>query len=196
MLLFAGHETTRNLLGNGLLALLRHPAQWQRLKDTPTLMPTALKELLRYDRPVQYTGRRVRGGVEMHGRLLRKGQLAIALIGAANRDPARFSDPDRLDITRNEGNHLSFGYGPHVCIGATLTYLEAEIAFNSLIKRLPDLRLVDETPCWSLNAVYRGLTMLPVRFARKRGGHASALNGAHSSAGSPTAAGIDRCDTV
>lgn len=161
-LLFAGHETTRNLLGNGLLTLLRHPAQWQRLKDTPSLMPSALRELLRYESPVQYTGRRAVADIELHGRQIRKGDLVIPLIGAANRDPKKFSDPDTFDILRDEGNHLSFGYGPHVCIGATLTYLEAEIAFTALMRRYPGLRLAEAEAEWGGNAVYRSLVALPV----------------------------------
>lgn len=112
MLLFAGHETTRNLLGNGLHALLSHPEQWQRLQQTPELLPNALRELLRYESPVQYTGRRVATDMMLHGRQLRRGVLVVALIGAANRDPARFRNPDELDITRREGSHLSFGHGP------------------------------------------------------------------------------------
>ncbi|GAB2886255.1 cytochrome P450 [Paralcaligenes ginsengisoli] len=163
-LLFAGHETTRNLLGNGMLALLAHPRQWQLLQQTPSLLPSALKELLRFDSPVQYTGRRLKVDVEMHGRLMKKGELVIPLIGAANRDPAKFSAPDRLDITRNEGSHLSFGYGPHVCLGATLTYLEAEIALRSVMRRLPKLRLAGDVQSWGLNAVYRSLNQLPLRF--------------------------------
>jgi len=165
-LLFAGHETTRNLLGNGMLALLQHPAQWQALQDTPTLLPSALKELLRFDSPVQYTGRRLKVDVEMHGQLMKKGDLVIPLIGAANRDPARFTDPDRLDIERNQGAHLSFGYGPHVCIGATLTYLEAEIAMRSVMQRLPQLQLASAVQSWGSNAVYRSLNRLPLLFAR------------------------------
>jgi cytochrome P450 len=100
----------------------------------------------------------------MHGQRLGKGDLVIPLIGAANRDPSKFSDPDTVDIARNEGNHLSFGYGPHVCIGAMLTYMEAEIAFTSLIKRFPNIHLASETPKWSSNTVYRGLVSLPVFF--------------------------------
>ncbi len=165
-LLFAGHETTRNLLGNGMLALLQHLQQWQALQAEPSLLPSALKELLRFDSPVQYTGRRLKVDVEMHSKVMRKGDLVIPLIGAANRDPAKFSDPDRLDIRRNEGAHLSFGYGPHVCIGATLTYLEAEIAMRSVIQRLPQLGLVGAAQSWSKNAVYRSLNHLPLRFAR------------------------------
>ena len=166
-LLFAGHETTRNLLGNGMLALLRHPRQWQALQQDPELMQSALKELLRYDSPVQYTGRRLKEDVEMHGRIMKKGELAIPLIGAANRDPAKFTDPDTLDLQRNEGAHLSFGYGPHVCIGATLTYMEADIAFRSIMRRLPHVALADAEAglSWGGNAVYRALEALPLRFA-------------------------------
>jgi cytochrome P450 len=165
-LLFAGHETTRNLLGNGMLALLRHPRQWQALQQDPALMSSALKELLRFDSPVQYTGRRLKVDVEMHGRVMKKGDLVIPLIGAANRDPAKFSDPDTLDLQRNQGAHLSFGYGPHVCIGATLTYMEAEIAFRSVMRRLPQLALADAqaNQAWGGNAVYRALDALPLQF--------------------------------
>ncbi|SFB25647.1 hypothetical protein SAMN04515620_13155 [Collimonas sp. OK607] len=165
-LLFAGHETTRNLLGNGMLALLQHPEQWQALQNMPSLLPSALKELLRFDSPVQYTGRRLKVDVEMHGQLMKKGDLVIPLIGAANRDPAKFTDPDRLDIERNQGAHLSFGYGPHVCIGATLTYLEAEIAMRSVMQRLPQLQLAGVTQSWGGNAVYRSLNRLSLKFAR------------------------------
>jgi cytochrome P450 len=165
-LLFAGHETTRNLLGNGILALLQHPQQWQALQSTPSLLPSALKELLRFDSPVQYTGRRLKVDVEMHGQLMKKGDLVIPLIGSANRDPAKFTDPDRLDIARNQGAHLSFGYGPHVCIGATLTYLEAEIAMRSVMRRLPQLQLAGDSQSWGGNAVYRSLNQLSLKFAR------------------------------
>jgi cytochrome P450 len=170
-LLFAGHETTRNLLGNGLLALLRHPEQWRKLQDEPAKLPAALRELLRYDSPVQYTGRRLTEDVVMHGQQLKKGQLVIPLIGAANRDPNRFTRPDELDITRDEGNHLSFGYGAHVCIGATLTYLEAEIAFRTLMRRLPSLQ-ADGAHIWQDNSVYRGLAAFPVRTGVEEAVHA------------------------
>ena len=164
-LLFAGHETTRNLLGNGMLALLQYPQQWLRLKQNPALLPSALKELLRFDSPVQYTGRRLKIDVEMHGHLMKKGDLVIPLIGSANRDPAKFTAPDVLDISRNQGAHLSFGYGPHVCIGATLTYMEAEIALRSVMRRLPELQLIGNTPSWGHNAVYRSLNSLPLKFS-------------------------------
>lgn len=163
MLLFAGHETTRNLLGNGLHALLRHPAQWRRLQQEPTLVPAALRELLRYDSPVQYTGRRVSTDLELHGRRLRRGDLVIALIGSANRDPARYPEPDRLDIGRTASGLLAFGAGPHVCIGAAFSLMEAEVVFGKLLKRFPGLSMCEATPRWSGNAAYRGLVALPLR---------------------------------
>lgn len=163
-LLFAGHETTRNLLGNGMLALLRHPEQWRALQREPALMSLALRELLRFDSPVLYTGRRLKVDVELHGKLMKKGDLVIPLIGAANRDPAKFTAPDALDIRRDEGGHLSFGYGPHVCVGAALTYLEGDIALRGVMRYLPELRLTDAPVSWRHNAVYRGLDTLPLRF--------------------------------
>lgn len=163
MLLFAGHETTRNLLGNGMYALLRHRDPWRRLQREPALLPNAIRELLRYDSPVQYTGRRVAETHELHGHELERGQLVIALIGAANRDPMRYTAPDGLDITRREGANLSFGHGPHVCIGAALTMMEAEVGFRAVMTRWPGLALVDESPHWNGNPVYRGLAKLLVR---------------------------------
>ena len=165
MLLFAGHETTRNLLGNGLHALLADGDLWQRLQREPALLPGAIRELLRFNSPVQYTGRRVTGDFMMHGRQLRRGDLVIALIGSANRDPLRYHDADRLDVGRRSGRLLSFGAGPHVCIGASLTLMESEIAIYRLLHRFPRLRLVDASPHWSGNVVYRGLSTLPVRQA-------------------------------
>lgn len=166
-LLFAGYETTRNLLGNGLLALLRHPQQWAALKaqqgDAGSLR-LAVREMLRYDSPVQYTGRRLLQDVQLAEQTLRRGQLAILHIGQANHDERRFDDPQRFDIGRDEGMHLSFGQGPHVCLGATLTQLEAEIAFTALMQRLPTLTLGEQAPVWQDNAAYRALTSLSVFF--------------------------------
>ncbi|MFZ6773517.1 cytochrome P450 [Undibacterium sp. SXout7W] len=162
-LLFAGHETTRNLLGNGMLCLLTNTAQRTALQHTPSLLPSALKEILRYDSPVQFTGRLLTADVQMHGQLMKKGDLVIPFIGAANRDPAKFSHPDQLDFSRDEGNHLSFGYGAHVCIGATLSYMEGEIAFNAMLPMLSRMVLEDATPDWGCNPVYRGLHSLKIR---------------------------------
>jgi len=164
MLLFAGHETTRNLLGNGLHALLIHPHAWQRLQRDPALLPGAVRELLRYDSPVQYTGRRVAADLVLHGQRLARGDLVVALIGAANRDPARHALPDTLDITRaGLGLPLSFGTGPHVCIGAGLSLMEAELVLTALLRRWPGLALGNAVPAWSANPVYRGLARLPLR---------------------------------
>lgn len=162
-ILFGGHETTRNLLGNGVLALLQHRPQWDYLVATPQALPQALRELLRFDSPVQYTGRRVTADLVLGGQPMARGDLVIALIGAANRDPAKFTDPERLDVTRNQGAHLAFGFGPHVCIGASLTYLESERALRALMRALPDLELAVDAPCWGRNAVYRGLEQLQLR---------------------------------
>ena len=161
MLLFAGHETTRNLLGNGLHAVLSQPGAWQHLRQQPDALPLALRELLRFDSPVQYTGRRVAVPHILHGQLLQRGDLVIALIGAANRDPAVYTAPDMLQLDRREAAHLSFGTGPHVCIGAALTYLEAEVAFAAMLQRWPHAALA-AAPVRAPNALYRGFASLPV----------------------------------
>ena len=162
MLLFAGHETTRNLLGNGLYTLLAHPHAWARLREDEAGMTLAVRELLRYDSPVQYTGRRMAADLTLHGTTLRRGDLVIALIGAANRDPDRFADPDTFDIGRRAGSHLSFGSGAHVCIGAGLSLLEADVVLRAVLRRWPDLATVDAQPRWNGIAGLRGLAALPV----------------------------------
>ena len=163
MLLFAGHETTRNLLGNGIHALLRHPDEWRRLAESPARARAAVFEVLRHDSPVQYTGRRVIRDCTVAGRRLRRGDLVIAHLSAANRDPEKFPDPDTFRVDRQgEPTPLSFGWGPHVCIGAELSVLEAWTAFAQLRQRLPGLALVAEAPARIDNAVYRGLARLRV----------------------------------
>jgi cytochrome P450 len=162
MLLFAGHETTRHLLGSGLQALLMHPAQWQRLRREPGLLPSAVREVLRFDSPVQYSGRRVATDLILHGQQLRRGDLVLPLIGAASRDPSRYAQPDMLDITRSQGSSLAFGSGPHTCIGAALTLMEAKIVFAQVLKRWPGLSLVDSSPRWGDKPAYRGLVTLPL----------------------------------
>jgi cytochrome P450 len=162
MLLFAGHETTRNLLGNGLYHLLAQPGLWHELQREPHRLTSAVRELLRFDSPVQYTGRRVATDLVLHGQPLRKGELVLGLIGAANRDPRRYEHPEQLDIRRIAVAPLSFGSGPHVCIGAALTLMEAEIVFGELMRRWPTLALSEPRPRWSRNAVYRGLETLEV----------------------------------
>jgi len=163
MLLFAGHETTRHLLGSGVQALLTYPEQCERLRREPALLPSAVREFLRFDSPVQYTGRRVATDFILHGQQLRRGDLVLPLIGAASRDPARYQQPDTLDITRNEGPSLAFGVGPHVCLGAALTRIEAEIVFRQVLQRWPNLRLQDASPRWGCNPAYRGLVALPLK---------------------------------
>jgi cytochrome P450 len=165
MLLFAGHETTRNLLGNGLYTLLTHPDAWARLCADEEGVPLAVRELLRYDSPVQYTGRRVATEFTLHGTTLARGDLVIAMIGAANRDPDRFIDPDTFDIGRRAGSHLSFGSGPHVCIGAGLSLLEADVVLRAVLRRWPGLALADAVPRWNGIAGLRGLAALPVAAA-------------------------------
>ena len=163
LLFFAGHETTVNLIGNGTLALLRHPVELERLRAEPALLPNAVEELLRYDSPVQRTGRTVLEEVEIGGHVLQAGYRVNLLLGAANRDPAQFSDPDRLNVTRpNASQHLSFASGIHYCVGAPLARLEAQLAIGALLRRFPDLRLAIVSPAWRRTFVLRGLTALPV----------------------------------
>ncbi len=163
MLLFAGYETTRHLLGNGVNALLSQPAQWRALCEAPELAASAVREVLRHDSPVQYTGRRAAADVVLHDRLVRRGDLVLAMIGAANRDPRAFERPDTLDITRNGRTSMSFGTGPHVCIGAALTGLEAQAVLRALARRWPKLDFGDVAPTRIANAVYRGFSALPLR---------------------------------
>jgi cytochrome P450 len=164
ILLFgAGHETTVNLIGNGLLALYRNPDQLRLLRDNPSLAPNAIEELLRYDSSVQVTGRTALEDVEEIGGIpLEKGQTVVCLLGSANRDPAVYADPDRLDITRADIRPMSFGGGIHYCVGAQLARIEGEIAITTLLRRLPKLRIDDvEHPDWRQTFVLRGLNKLP-----------------------------------
>ena len=164
LLYVAGHETTVNLIGNGLLALLRHPAQWERLVAEPSAVPAAVEELLRYDGPVHRVGRIPDADVELGGRVIPAGSLVVALLGAANRDPAHFPEPDRLDVGRHPERHLAFGRGIHSCLGAPLARLEAQVALGSLLTRWPRLALATGTLEWRAGATLRGLAALPVRF--------------------------------
>jgi cytochrome P450 len=162
MLLFAGHETTRYLLANGLQILLGQPKAWHTLRSDRSVLPAAVRELLRFDSPVQYTGRRVARPFTLHGRRFVRGELVLAFLGAANRDAAVYSQPDALQLDRHEAGHLSFGHGPHVCIGAALTYLEAEIALTALLQRWPHLQLAAQPPERLANPLYRGFQRLMV----------------------------------
>jgi cytochrome P450 len=163
ILLFgAGHETTVNLIGNGLLALHRNPDQLRRLRDDPSLVTNAVEELLRYDSSVQLTGRTALEDVELGGVPITKGESVLCLLGAANRDPAAYPEPDRLDVMRPNIRPLSFGGGIHFCLGAQLARIEGEIAISTLLRRLPGLRIDDvENPDWRQTFVLRGLNRLP-----------------------------------
>ena len=159
LLLVAGNETTRNLIGNGMLALLRNPDQLQKLRDNPEMLDTAINELLRYDSPVQLDGRIVREEVEIDGNLIRPGQRLICAIGAANRDPAVFANPNVLDIGRAEKSHIAFGRGIHHCLGAPLAMLEGRVAFSALLDRFPSMNLIAE-PEFREQVVLRGVEEL------------------------------------
>jgi len=164
LLLVAGHETTVNLIGNGTLALLRHPAELRRLRERPGLIASAVEELLRYDGPVQRTARVPSEDVTLGGRSIGKGELVMPFIGAADRDPAQFPDPDRLDITRADNRHIAFGWGIHFCLGAPLARVEGQIAINTLVQRLPKLALATASPEYRQSLTLRGLKALPVSF--------------------------------
>ncbi len=164
LLFAAGHETTVNLIGNGVLALLQNPDQWALLRAQPNLIESAIEECLRYESPVQITGRRPKEDVEIGGKLVQKGQMVFTLIGAANRDPEQFPDPDRFDISRNDSRHLAFGHGIHFCLGSALARLEAQLVIGALVQRLPNLQLRMDTPQWREAFTLRGLKSLPVRF--------------------------------
>jgi cytochrome P450 len=164
LLLVAGHETTVNLIGNGTLALLRHRDQLRRLRKDPGLIASAVEELLRYDGPVQRTARVSGEDVAIAGRTIAKGELVMPFIGAADRDPAQFPDPDRLDIARTDNRHIAFGWGIHFCLGAPLARLEGQIALNTLVRRLPKLALATDKPEYRESLTLRGLSTLPVCF--------------------------------
>jgi len=165
ILLAAGHETTTNLIGNGCLALLRHPDECARLRREPGLLPNAVEECLRYDSPVQATSRFFQEEVEIAGRRIPKGEEVGLFLAAANRDPAVFPDPDRFDVAREEARqHLSFGHGIHFCLGANLARAEGQAALGALVQRFPELRLAAETVEWRPGFLFRGVERLPVRF--------------------------------
>jgi len=164
LLLVAGHETTVNLIGNGTLALLKHPEQLRRLRENPGLIGSAVEELLRYDGPVQRTARIPSEDLVIGGKTIPKGEMVMPFLGAANRDPAQFPDPDRLDITRTDNRHIAFGMGIHFCLGAPLARMEGQIAISTLLRRLPKLALASQRPEHRQSLTLRGLVSLPVAF--------------------------------
>ena len=164
LLLVAGHETTVNLIGNGTLALLRHPAELRRLRDDPRIIGTAVEELLRFDGPVQRTARIPSADIVIGGRTIPKGEMVMPFLGAADRDSAQFPDPQRLDLTRADNRHIAFGMGIHFCLGAPLARMEGQIAINTLLARLPKLALATDRPQFRQSLTLRGLAALPVSF--------------------------------
>ena len=162
LLLVAGNETTTNLIGNGMLALLRHPDQMAVLRDDPGLIPSAVEELLRFDSPVQVDMRSALDDCDVNGFPVRRGDSVVMLLGAANRDPDRFEAPDRLDVRRGDQNHLAFGRGIHHCLGAPLARLEGRVVLEALIERYGSMRLLEDRPPFRSSVVLRGLLSLPV----------------------------------
>ena len=167
ILLVAGHETTMALLSNGMLALLRHPDQLKRLQKEPELIMTAVEEMLRYDSPLQHQTRVAAEDYEIDGKHIKAGQRVVLFIGAANRDPAEFSDPDSFDLARNPSKHVAFGYGPHFCIGAPLARLEAQIAFPMLFDRFTNLQLASERIDYRVHTSQRNPVALSLRFENR-----------------------------
>jgi cytochrome P450 len=166
LLMVGGHQTTTNLIGNTMLLLLQNPEEMRRLRQEPTLIRNAIEESLRFEAPFQQ-GWRVSGvDIELRGRQLRKGQMLRFMIGAANRDPDRFDQPDRFDITRSSNKHLTFGIGIHACLGAPLARLEAEVALSELLSRFPAMGMVDAQPDWNPDRIARGLRSLRLQLSQ------------------------------
>jgi len=166
MLLFAGHETTTNHIANGMAALMEHRAEMERLRKDPGLIASAVEELLRYDGPSGAQVRVVRKAHELHRCRLEEGQRVFLMLNAANRDPRAYPDPDRLDLSRRGPQHLSFGLGPHMCLGLALARTEGQIAIPALLAHCSNLEPVGEPPVWINSLVFRGMHSLPVRISR------------------------------
>ncbi|GCE23935.1 cytochrome P450 [Dictyobacter kobayashii] len=162
LLLAAGNETTTNLLGNGLYALLKHPDQLELLRQRPALADTAVEEILRYESPSQITGRHTKRELEIAGQQIGADQSIMLLLGMANRDPQVFTDPDRFDITRKDNKHIAFGLGPHYCLGAPLARLEAQVILPMVLERFPAIHLTDSQIHWRKNPTFLGPENLPV----------------------------------
>lgn len=159
-----GQETTTNLIGNGVLTLLRHPGEMKRLREHPSLTASAVEEMLRFESPSQHTARLAPGDRTLGGKQIRKRQAVIAVMAAANRDPERFPEPDRFDIARADNRHVAFGYAAHFCFGAPLARMEGQIAFATLLRRLENIELEPQSLVWRTNLGLRGMTSLKVRF--------------------------------
>lgn len=162
--LIGGHETTTNLIASGFLTLLHEPESLQLLRTRPEIVGSAVEELLRFESPVQHTARIAPADMQLGGKTIRQGSRVVAVLAAANRDPNRFSDPDRLDLLRTDNRHLAFGWAAHFCFGAPLARMEGQVAFHRLLRRLSRPALIDKNWNWRSNAGLRGLTMLNIRF--------------------------------
>jgi cytochrome P450 len=163
LLLIAGNETTTNLIGNGMLALLRNPEERRRIQADPALLPTAVDEMLRYDGPAQMTSRIVTEELTLRDKAMKPGQVVLATLGAANHDPDQFPDPDRFDASRTPNRHLAFGLGIHYCLGAPLAVAEAQTAFATLLRRFPNPEAQFETPDFGASFILRGLNSLKMK---------------------------------
>jgi cytochrome P450 len=161
-LLFAGHETTRNLIGNGMYTLLQHPQETAELRERPDMIRSAVEELLRYESPVQFTARVLKEDIEVCGQQIRKGWTVLCMLGAANRDPKQFKEPNQLDLKRLNNQHLAFSAGLHFCIGAQLARLEGQVAILNLVQRFPEMKITGPRPEWASTFGLRGLKSLPV----------------------------------
>jgi cytochrome P450 len=161
-LLFAGHETTRNLIGNGMYTLLKHPQETAELREKPETIRAAVEELLRYESPVQFTARVLKEDIDVCGQRIPKRWSILCMLGAANRDPKQFNEPNQLDLKRLNNQHLAFSAGPHFCIGNQLARLEGQIALLNLVQRFPQMRLTGPRPEWASTFGFRGLKSLPV----------------------------------
>lgn len=161
-LLFAGHETTRNLIGNGMYTLMQHPQEAAELRDKPEMIRTAVEEILRYESPVQFTARVLKEDIELCGQRIRKNWSLLCMLGAANRDPKQFKQPDQLNLSRLNNQHLAFSAGPHFCIGNQLARLEGQIAILTLLQRFPQMKLAGPRPEWASTFGLRGLNNLAV----------------------------------
>jgi cytochrome P450 len=161
-LLFAGHETTRNLIGNGMYTLLQHPRETAELRDNPEMIRTAVEEILRYESPVQFTARVLKEDIEVCGQRIPKKWTILCMLGAANRDPKKFKEPNQLNLKRLNNEHLAFSAGPHFCIGAQLARLEGQIAIINLLRHFPKMKLTGPRPEWASTFGFRGLNSLPV----------------------------------
>jgi cytochrome P450 len=162
--MIGGHETTTNLIASGFLTLLRNPQSLEQLRSDPGIVSSAVEELLRFESPVQHTARIAPADKEIGGKQIRKGAKVVAVLAAANRDPKRFSDSDRLNLLRTDNRHLAFGWASHFCFGAALARMEAQIAFNVLLDRIRNPVLLNKPLNWRSNAGLRGLAELQVGF--------------------------------